>query len=40
MTWTMTGVLLKLEADGGLEVRECMQLKTCGRKSAACKTIC
>jgi len=34
MTWTMTGVLLKLEADGGLEVRGRMQSKTCEGKPA------
>jgi len=31
----MTAVLLKLEADGGLDVRGRMELKTCGGKPAA-----
>jgi len=31
----MTAVLLKLEADGGLEVRGRMESKTCGGKLAA-----
>jgi len=35
MTWTLTEVLLKLETDGGLEVRERMELKMCGGKPAA-----